>query len=301
MRIRSFAIAAGLGATVMLSGCDKIKSLTGGKPEGQVAATVNGEEITALEVRAELGGFGSRDPEVMKAAQQQALQRIILRRLLAQEARKQKLDKSPDFTIQVARGEETLLAQLYERKLAATVTKPTKAEAEAFVAGHPDMFANRKVMFVDQVIAAPNKIAPDRIRPLKTLDQVKALLDSENVVYQQNAVVLDTLSADPRLVAGVNGLPPGEVFVIPQNGSLMFNQINGSRAVPFRGDMAAAYAMNVLRQQQAQSSVVKKVEVMRKAAEKAIVYNAAYKPPPPPAAKAPGAAAAAAPAAPAPK
>jgi EpsD family peptidyl-prolyl cis-trans isomerase len=275
---------ASVGAGLMLSGCDQVKKLAGGggAPKGQVVATVNGEEVTTLELRAELGNFGSRDPNVMKAAQQQALQRIILRRILADKARGEKLDKSPEYAMQVKRGEETLLAQLYTRKLATKTSAPTRADAEAFVNSHPAMFGNRKVLFVDQVIAAPNKISPEELRPLKTLDEVKALLDRDGVQYQQNAVVLDTLSANQQLVAGVEGLPPGEIFVIPQGGSLLFNQVNGSRSVPFVGDTAIAYAMNVLRSQRAQESVGKQIEAMRKAAESKITYNAAYKPPPPP-------------------
>lgn len=308
MRSKTLVIAMVVSTGLMLSGCDQVKKLVGGgKASGQVAATVNGKEITTLEVRTELGGFGSRDPQVMKAAQQQALQRIILRRLLADEARKAKLDKGTDFTLQVARGEETLLAQLYERKLASSTAQPSKQDAEAFVAAHPEMFAERKVLFVDQVIAGPNKLDPEKVRPLKTLDQIRALLDSEGVTYQQNAVVLDTLSADPQLVKAIAGLPAGEVFVIPQGGALLFNQITASRATPFRGDMATAYAMNALRTQRAQESVGKQVEAMRKAAESKITYNPAFKPAPPakpgaPAAKpAAPAAAAPAPAAPATK
>ncbi|ODT87864.1 MAG: hypothetical protein ABS78_09795 [Phenylobacterium sp. SCN 70-31] len=234
-----------------------------------------------MELRAELGNFGSRDPAVMKAAQQQALQRIILRKLLAHQAREEKLDKSPDYTIQVERGQETLLAQLYQRKLATKITQPTKQEAEAFVAANPARFADRKVMFVDQVIAAPNKIAPERLQPLTTLAQVKALLDAEGVQYQSNAVVLDTLSANPQLVEGVSKLPPGEIFVIPQGGALLFNHVEATRSVPFTGDMAVAYATNALRQQKGQETVAKQVEALRKAAETKIVYNDAYKPEPP--------------------
>ena len=291
MTSRNLVIAVAVGAGLFASGCDQIKKLTGGggAPSGQVVATVDGEEITSLQLRSELGGFGSRDAEVMKAAQQQALQRIILRKLMAEEARKEKLDKTADFTLQLEKGEETLLAQLYQRKLASGIAQPTKAEAEAFVTARPDQFANRKVMFVDQVIAGPNKIAPDRFRPLKSLGEVKSLLDSEGVQYQENAIVLDTLSTNPELVKAVNGLPPGEVFVIPQRGALVFNQIGASRSVPFRGDMATAYAMNAIRSQRAQELVAKKVEATRKAAEPKISYNAAFKPPAPKAAPAKGA------------
>lgn len=295
MKIRALIVVAAVSAGLTLSGCDQIKKLAGGgKASGQVVATVDGEEITSLQLRSELGNFGSRDPEVMKAAQQQALQRIILRKLLAKKAREEKLDKGTDYTLQVERGQEALLAQLYQRKLASKAAQPTKAEADSFVTNNPARFAQRKVLFVDQVIAAPNKIAPDRLRPLKTLDEVKALLDGEGVQYQTNAVVLDTLSADPRLVQGIANLPPGEIFVIPQGGALLFNHVSDSRSVPFTGDMATSYAMNALRQQKAGDLVTKQVTDMRKAAESKIVYNDAFKPPPPkkaaPAAKAPAAA-----------
>lgn len=282
MKTRALIVVAVVSAGLALSGCDQVKKLMGGgKATGQVVATVDGEEITSLQLRTELGNFGSRDPEVMKAAQQQALQRIIMRKLLAKKAREEKLDKGTDYTLQVERGQEALLAQLYQRKLASKAGQPTKAEADSYVTNNPQRFAQRKVLFVDQVIAAPNKISPDRLRPLKTLDEVKALLDGEGVQYQTNAVVLDTLSADPRLVQGIANLPPGEIFVIPQGGAILFNHVSDSRAVPFTGDMATAYAMNALRQQKAGMLVNKQVTDMRKAAESKITYNDAFKPPPP--------------------
>lgn len=290
-------VATAVSAALLVSGCDQVKKLVGGgKPSGQVVATVDGEEITSLQLRAELGGFGSRDPNVMKAAQQQALQRIIMRKLVAKAAMDEKLDKGSDYTLQVERGQEALLAQLYQRKLAAAVPQPSRTEGQTFVSSHPEMFANRKVMFIDQLIAAPSKIPPARLQPLKTLDEVKALLDEEGVQYQENAVMLDTLTGNQQLIKAVMGLPPGEVFVLPQGSSLLFNKVSATRDVPFTGDMATVYAMNAIRTQKAQEVVAKKITDMRKGAESKITYNAAYKPAPPKA-KAPAAKAPAAPAA----
>lgn len=296
MTVRTVAIAIGVGAGLLLSGCDQVKKLAGGKPTGQVVATVDGEEITTLQLRAELGNFSTRDPEVMKRAQQQALQRIIMRKLVADAAKEEKLDKTPDYTLQLERGEETLLAQLFQRKLAGAVAQPTRAEAEKFIASNPNMFANRRVMLVDQLVVAPNKIPVERFQPLNTLEEVKALLDAESVPYQESAVLLDTLSANPQLVRAVDQLPAGEVFVLPQGGALLFNRIAESRSVPFRGEPAVNVAMNALRSQRAQEVVTKRMEALRKQAESKITYNPAYKPPPPaPKGKAPPAKGAAAP------
>src|SRR5438128_6450086 len=115
VKSKSLFLTVAVVASLSLGGCGQIKKLMGGgKAEGQVVATVNGDEITAIELRQELGNFASRDPKIMKAAQQRALQGIILRKLMVQQAKEQKLDKSPDYAVQVQRGEANLLVQMYQ-------------------------------------------------------------------------------------------------------------------------------------------------------------------------------------------
>lgn len=272
--------------------------MLGRKPAGQVVATVAGEEITALQLRAELGGFSARDPQVMKQAQQAALQRLILRTVVAQEAKKEGLDKSAEYNLQLERGRESLLAQFFQRKVASELPAPTRRDAESFVAEHPDMFAQRRVMVVDQVVARPTKLDPERYKPLQTLDQVKAALTEDGVPFQESMSVLDSATANPQLMAQVKKLPPGEVFVIPQNGSVIFNHIEDARTLPLQGDVAIALATNAVRSQRAQEALAKRVKTLREQAESKITYNDAFKPPPKKAeAKGTGAAAPAAPAA----
>ena len=301
LKAKTLIITVAIAASMTLGGCSQIKKLVRGKPAGQVVATVNGDEITALELQQELNGFTSRDPAIMKQAQQQALQQVIMRHLLVQKAKADKLDKSPEYTLQVLRGEQALLAQSYQRKIAASVAVPARQDAETFVNNNPGRFAQRRVLTVDQIIVPPNKIDPARFKPLNTLEDVKALFEQEGAAYQENVTTVDTLTADPRLVQQVDKLPPGEVFVVPQGGALIFNRVSQVKSVPFHGDAAIAYAVNVLRNQKAQETVRSSMEAMRKAAESKIVYNAAYKPVKAPAAKlAPPTAPAAAPPAKAP-
>jgi hypothetical protein len=107
------------------------------------------------------------------------------------------------------------------------------------------------------------------------------------------------------MVAQIEKLPPGEVFMVPANGMVLANQIRDSRPAPFTGDVAVNYAMGVMRSQRVQEAVGKGVENLIKSKAATVKYNDAYKPsrpligPPP---KAPAATPApAAPAAPAPK
>ena len=71
----------------------------GKAPTGQVVATVGGKEITLLELQAELAGAQGLDAKAHKAAEQQALRMIVARTALAEEARKEALDKTPEFVL----------------------------------------------------------------------------------------------------------------------------------------------------------------------------------------------------------
>lgn len=307
MKTKSLILTAIVAASLTTAGCDRVKKLIGGgEPSGQVVATVNGEEITGLELRQEMGNFSSRDPKIMKAAQDRALEGIIIRKLIVQEAKKQKLDKSAEYGLQVHRGEENLLVQLYQRKVSSAIAVPTRDSASTYIAANPPKFTSRRILIVDQVVAPPSKIPTAQFQAAKTLADVKALFQANNVPYQTNVAAIDTLSMDPRMLQQIEKLPADEVFVIPQGGGLLFNRIAETRDVPFGGDAAIAYATNALRTQKAQEAVVRQVELLRKSADKDITYNAAYKPTPAPKtapAKSPSGAAAGsatAPAAPAP-
>ena len=127
MKYKTLLLTAVLATSFALSGCEQVKKLIGGKPEGQVVATVNGEEITAIQLRQEMGNFASRDPKIMKAAQQRALEGLILRKVLVQQAKEQKLDKSADYAVQVSRGEDNLMVQTFQRKIASG-NQPTERQ-----------------------------------------------------------------------------------------------------------------------------------------------------------------------------
>lgn len=297
---------AALLACIAMSGCGMIGG--GSKaPEGQVVATVNGEEITITELNRELGGASPADPQQRKQMEQAALQSIVTRKLLAQTAKEQKLDKTPIFAQQKLQAEEGLLVGALQRKIASTVVNPTRADAEKFVSDHPNMFAQRRVMVVDQIVFG--KFDPklmEEFKPLTTLEQIEAVLTRENIDYQRTTTVLDTLNAPEGLTDTLMKLPPGEVFIFPRGNAVFVNQIRESRVMPFVGDRAITYAQAGLKQQRTQEALAKQVEAIRKGAEDKITYNEKYKPEKPkpgaaPAAKAaPAAPAPAAPAAPAP-
>lgn len=298
----NWTYGAALLACIAMSGCGMIGG--GSKaPKGQVVATVNGEEITITELNRELGGASPANPEERKAMEQAALNAIITRKVVAQAAKEQKLDKTPQYAQQEQQAKEAMLVGALQRQIASTVVAPTRPEAEKFVADHPNMFAQRRVMVVDQLVVGKFKQElMKEFEPMTTLEQIEAVLSRENIDFQRTTTVLDTLSAPEGLTDTLMKLPPGEIFIFPRGNAIFVNQIRDARVMPFTGDRAINYALAGLKTMRTQEQVAKQIETMRKGAEAKVTYNDKYKPAPAkPAAKgAAPAAKGAAPAAPAP-
>ena len=128
-------------------------------PVGQVVATVGDREITTRELNVELTGVNAPDAKARKQAEQTALQLLVRRAILANEAKAEGIDQEPDFSIQQERTQENLLVQGLQFKIANAVPPPSQDEAERFVTDNPDIFAERKIFQVDEIqMARPSYV-----------------------------------------------------------------------------------------------------------------------------------------------
>jgi EpsD family peptidyl-prolyl cis-trans isomerase len=293
-RKAGFALAAMV--VLAVAGCGKDKA-----PTGQVVATVDGDEITSVELRNEMRGFNPPTPEIRKAAERQALESIINRKLLAKAADKAGATKTPAYAQEKERMEETLVVQTWQNQLVNAVPQPSREEVDQFIAANPDMYAARKVFVVDQ-LRFPRITDPEMVKalqPMKSLGEVAAYLGSRRIPSQAAQGEIDALSLDPRVLKQIVALPAGEIFVVPANNLMVANAIRETKVVPVPTAQAMKHATAFIRNQRARESVQRQFASVVQAGKKEVVYSKAYQPAPP-AKAAPKAAGAPAPA-PAPK
>ena len=298
---RSIRVAAALAAVLTAGALGACKfELPGSKPKaptGQVAATVDGQEITVRDLRAEMNDAQISDPKAMKQAEQATLRNIVGRTVLAKAAIDQGIDKTPDFAIAKKRLVDGLLVQSLQNKIAAQSPPVTKDEAERYVVAHPDIFSQRKIFALDY-IRMPRPSDPAVIKalePLKTLEEVDAQLTAEKIPHQRSTGNLDAVGVDPRMVEAFVKLPPGELFVIPAGNALMVAQIKDTKIVPFEGAQATDYAQKLLTKQRVQEAINRQFNAIIAKAAPTVRFNKDYAAPAPaavtakpPAAVAPG-------------
>lgn len=266
-----FALA--LGGALLVGGCQS-------KPEGQVAAVVNGEEVTMTELNTELANARIPDNVDKKLVQRQALQRIIERKLLANAAREDGLDQTPEFVVRRQQLEDALLVQLLSQKVGRGIKVPTNADTDKFMAANPGMFSNRVIYAVDQIrFATPAR--EDYLKQLaaaKTMDQVVSALDGLKIKYERGNVAVDSAQVPPPMLAQIQKVPPGEPFVVPMGNMVAVSLITGTKPAPLGGDQVRPLAANAVRQGELGKALQQRLKSER--AEAKIEYQPGFSPPP---------------------
>lgn len=271
---KRLAISTMCAMAALLAGCQK------GAPEGQVAATVNGDEVTLQELNTEIQASNVPPNVDKQVAQREVLQRIIDRKLLIAAARDKKIDKSPEFQSQKQRADELMLAQAYAKQQLNAVPVPTEADITKFMGEHPNAFSNREMLQLDQIRFRPNPSDVQKLKALQsdhTLDAVAQHLTALGIKFDRVKAGLDTAQVPTDLMAQINRLPAGEPFLLPSNGLITANALIGRQTVPLDAGQARQAAVGAWRQQQFAKLLGDQLTSLRNGAK--ITYQSGFAPP----------------------
>lgn len=221
------SLAAAIAAAVLLAGCDK-------QPEGQVVAVLNGDEITLQELNTELGNVELPEGAASDEARNQALDNIINRRLLVGVAKEQGIDDSPEFVIRRRQLEEALLVQMLAQRTARPMKQPTSQEVSEFIAGNPQMFANRSILLLDQIRFAtpPTQDYIKALEPAQTMAEVVSALNRLGIRFERANTQVDTATMSPELYQQITSVGSREPFVIPGPAGVAVSLLVSSRPAP---------------------------------------------------------------------
>jgi EpsD family peptidyl-prolyl cis-trans isomerase len=260
-----------IAATLALAGC-------GRSATGQVVAVVNGEEITLSDLNGEIKASAaamSGSTEEMRAA---ALQRLIDRKVLVQEAQKRGIAKQPEYLQGERRAREDVLINLFAQQVTRNVAVPTQADADKFIAANPQRFAERTVYKLDQ-IQFPAPADRNKLKALEAahdMAAVEATLNKMGIKFARQPSAMDSFSTPPELIKRVLALPASEPFVIAGGPMIYVSVVTERQAAPLVGEEARAAAVKILRDEAINAAAQNQVKQARTAAK--VEYQPAFAP-----------------------
>jgi len=257
-------------AALSMAACDQAK------PAGQVVATVNGVEITVAELNGEAQARSldiDSDPSLRDAL----LRELIERKLLVQQAREQKIDRTPQFLLTERRQREIILAQQLLTVPMQELTM-TRQQLAAFVGSRPLAFDARVLATADQLsVAGTIPLAARRqLAGAASLDAMAEALQRSGFPPVRTQENWD--SADPTTPVGSGEVRPvvGARFILVRPGGTFIGQISAVQRAPVAPEQRLATARALLQRSLAERRMQALLE--RGKASAKIAYNPQFAP-----------------------
>lgn len=262
-----------------LAGCLALAACQGahGDESGDalLVAQVGSDKITLADVQVQQPGATAQtvDPAVIA--------RIIDRKLLAQAADKAKLATSPASKAETDRAAEVLRANTMVKQVSTGLPAPTGQQIDGYIAAHPQVFADRRFLIVDQIeLRRPSDPkAFSGAGGVHSMDELRTTLESAGIAYQRSVRVIDTALTPPPTVQQLLALPANIVFELSTGPVVTEGQIVQVRPAPFTGPIAREYAASMLKSQMVEAAVSAKLALLRKEAGDKIKYGNGFSPP----------------------
>lgn len=258
-----------LSAALLSAGCQK-------RASGQTVAVVNNEEITTAELNDALSknAPGANTKEARAAI----LQQLIDRKLLVQQAKKDGLDKSPDFINQQRRGTEDLLINMLVSRKVNTTDVPSPAEINSFEASHPGMFGRREAWTLSQIVY-PLPVSADvtaKLRAAQSLDQIAQALMGAKVQFQRSTRQIDTAVLPPAIYTQLSNLKQGEAFIVPGPDKAVASVVTERTPNPLTPDQTRQVAVAAMKREQVSKFLEDRVKGLKTGAK--IEYQPGFEP-----------------------
>jgi len=224
-----------LAATLVvgLVGCgDKVE---GGKAT-QVAAKVNGDEITVHQINQEMGRLGNIPPEKAKDVANQVLKSIVDQQLLVQQAIDAKLDRDPRVVQILEANRRQVLAQAYLQRITENIAPPSEVEIRDYYVKHPELFSERRIYRL-QELSVP--VTPENAEMIKAklaatgnLNDFARWLQEQKIQARAAQSVKAAEQLPMELLSRLHRLKDGQVLSLSTGDSLNIIAIAGSQAQP---------------------------------------------------------------------
>jgi EpsD family peptidyl-prolyl cis-trans isomerase len=250
MRQRTLNALAALAA-LALSGCGKPASADARDVPALPLATVNGVDISML---APAGAKGA--PVDRLAVDKRKLEALIDSQLLQEEAVRNRLDRDPQVLQAIERAKTEILAQAHLQAKFAQVAAPTPAEIDAYFRAHPELFAERKLFYIKQLVLDGKDFTPQlqqQVDHAASIEQVARWLDARQVHYERAQLARSSAELAPELLAQLKTMRKHQLFVVKAGTHAMLDALQDVTANPVTAAAAApqiqAFLLNKRRQQ----------------------------------------------------
>jgi EpsD family peptidyl-prolyl cis-trans isomerase len=207
-------------AAALVAGCGDKKDDAAAEERGptQVAAKVNGTELTVHQVNYALQRIPNLDKDQSKAASLRVVKNLVDQEVLVQKATEDRLDRDPAVVQAMDAARRQILAEAYMSRKLGTPAEPSDAEVTDYFNQNPELFSRRKVYRLQEISIKAPQDKHDAIRAQlgasKTLNDFAEWLKTEKYEVKASQGVKPAEQLPQAMLPQLAKMPDGQAMVV---------------------------------------------------------------------------------------
>ena len=243
----------------------------------QVAAIVNGDEITVHQLNDALGKRGTVPQEQASAARKEALEQLIDQQLAVQQAVASKLDRSPKVMRAIEAAKNEILARAYLESVVESAPQryewdlDNQEEVRKYYEDNPELFSERRIFTIEEINFMASEDLASRLRKETSenagMQQIADWLKANNVKFEARRGTRAAEQISLNVLPEVQKLNPGEIklFVLG-NGRYQILRVASTRPAPVDQETATPRIQQFLANQQSTRILTEEMQRVRQSA-----------------------------------
>jgi EpsD family peptidyl-prolyl cis-trans isomerase len=251
-----------------LTGCSDAKSSKGAT---QVAAKVNGAEISVHQINSVLSKATGVTNENAAQARKEVLDRLVDQQIAVEQATAKKLDRNPDVLLNIEAARREILARAYLEQIAAAQPKATDEEVKKYYDEHPDLFSKRRVYNMQELAIAKTSTPLDELKTMvstgKSMEEIAGWLKSKNIPARGNAGARAAEQLPIELLPKLALMKDGQTALIDGPQQVFVMRVVASQSAPVDEAAAKPRIQQFLQNQRNSKAVAEEMKKLKEAAK----------------------------------
>lgn len=260
-----------IAALAVGCGDKKEEAATEEKGATQVAAKVDGTELTVHQVNYALQRIPNLDKDQSKAASLQVVRNLVDQEVLVQQALKDKLDRDPTVVQALDAARRQILAESYMSRKLGTPAEPSDVEVTDYFNKHPELFSQRKIYRLQEISIKAPKDKQEAIRAQlaasKTLNDFAEWLKAEKYEVKAAQGVKPAEQLPLEMLPKLASMPNGQAIIVNAPEGMTVVVLAGSQAQPVTLEQAKPAIAGLLKNQARQKAAKAELDALKAAAK----------------------------------
>jgi EpsD family peptidyl-prolyl cis-trans isomerase len=241
------------------------------KDASQVAAKVNGTEITVHQLNQALSHTPGITPENVDKARKEILEHLIVQELAVAKATDARLDRTPDVVMALDAARRDILARAYFSQIGGGPKEVDKAEVMRYFEDHPELFAHRRIYsLADIALQKDDKLLvtlQSMVADNKSIQDIANWLKANGTKFEANSSTSAAEQLSLEILPKIAKLSDGQSTVLEAGQAMHVINVIKSKEAPVDLVTAAPQIKQFLGSESSKQLVSAEIKKLRDSAK----------------------------------